>query len=217
MSYKGDMVEDQTFYFSFNTENDLGALITLAGTPSLLFYKNDETGTETATGLTLTVDHDGVVGVHNVKAVLTDALLVTGADYRVQIGQGTVDGVDKTGSVVAEFSIENRFGADVAAIKEALLPTQNAAFNDLEFLFVDSTDHVTPVTGASGTAVTRSIDGGAFGSATGTLAEVGNGIYQFDASAADMNGRIITFRFTASGGTPNAPDDAFLTIITSGI
>jgi len=107
--------------------------------------------------------------------------------------------------------------ADAAAkIRDAILPTQNATFSNIEFLFVAASDHVTPVTGASGTAVTRSIDGGAFGAGTGTLAEVGNGIYQYDASAADMNGGIITFRFTGTGGTPGAPDDAFLTIITGG-
>lgn len=107
--------------------------------------------------------------------------------------------------------------ADTAgAILSNILPEKNAAFSDIEFLFVAASDHVTPVTGATGTAVTRSIDGGAFGSGTGTLAEVGNGIYQYDASAADMNGTVITFRFTGTGGTPGAPDDVFLTVKTSG-
>lgn len=104
----------------------------------------------------------------------------------------------------------------VDEIRDGLLPTQNAVFNNIEFLFVATSDHVTPVTGATGTAVTRSIDGGAFGAGTGTLAEVANGIYQYDASAADMNGGVITFRFTATGGTPGAPDDSFLTIVTGG-
>jgi hypothetical protein len=94
-------------------------------------------------------------------------------------------------------------------VRDEILPTQNVAFNNMEFLFVDSTDHVTPVTGAGTMAVTRSIDGGAFGAGTGTgPAEVGNGIYQYDASAADMNGGIITFRFTAT--------TTFVTVITGG-
>lgn len=108
---------------------------------------------------------------------------------------------------------------DIAAIDtivNGILPAKNTAFSDIEFLFVAASDHVTPVTSASGTAVTRSIDGGAFGSGTGTLAEVGNGIYQYDASAADMNGTVITFRFTGTGGTPGAPDDVFLTVKTTG-
>ena len=101
-------------------------------------------------------------------------------------------------------------------IRDEILPTQNAAFSNLQFLFVDSTDHVTPVTGATTISGTRSIDGGAFVAVSGAIAEIGNGLYQFDALAADMDGGIITFRFIATGGTPNAPDDAFVTIVTGG-
>jgi hypothetical protein len=101
------------------------------------------------------------------------------------------------------------------SIADLILPPTNIAFPDIEFLFVAASDHVTPVTGATGTAVTRSIDGSAFGAGTGTLAEVANGIYQYDASAADMNGKIITFRFVGTGGTPGAPDDTFVTVVTS--
>jgi hypothetical protein len=114
---------------------------------------------------------------------------------------------DKTGYALSS--------AGDQSIADLILPATNTAFPDIEFLFVAASDHVTPVTGATGTAVTRSIDGGAFGSGTGTLAEVANGIYQYDASSADMNGKIITFRFVGSGGTPGAPDDTFVTVVTS--
>ncbi len=111
----------------------------------------------------------------------------------------------------------NALAADAAQkIRDEILPTQNVAFPDINFLLVAASDHVTPVTGATGLAVTRSINSGSFGAGTGTLAEIGNGMYQYDASAADMNGGKITFRFTASGGTPGVPDDRFLSIITGG-
>lgn len=97
----------------------------------------------------------------------------------------------------------------VNTIARAILPQTNTAYSDIEFLMVDSTDHATPKTGLSLT-VTRSIDGGAFGAATGTAAEVANGIYQFDASAADMNGSIITFRFQGTDA-----DDTFVTVRTA--
>lgn len=103
----------------------------------------------------------------------------------------------------------------VNEIRDALLPTQNVAFN-FKYVWVAASDHVTPVTGASTTSVTRSLDGGAFGAATGTLSEIANGLYRFAASAADMNGGDITFRFVATGGTPGAPDDAFVHITTGG-
>ncbi len=101
------------------------------------------------------------------------------------------------------------------AISDLILPPKNIALNDLDFLFVAASDNATPVTGATGTAVTRSIDGGAFGAGTGTIAEIGNGMYQYDASQADMNGGKIIFRFTGTGGTPGAPADTFLTVWTS--
>lgn len=99
---------------------------------------------------------------------------------------------------------------DVSALVSAILPAKNTALSDVEFLMVDETDFTTPETGLT-VAGTRSIDGGAFAAVTGTIAEVANGIYQIDASAADMNAGIVTFRFTATGAA-----DRFLTIRTSG-
>jgi hypothetical protein len=85
---------------------------------------------------------------------------------------------------------------------------KNTANSDITFLMVDDTDHVTAKTGLSLTG-TRSIDGGSFGAITGTTAEISSGIYQFDASAADMNGDKIIFRFTGT-----AADDVFIPIKT---
>jgi hypothetical protein len=135
-------------------------------------------------------------------------------------GEAGLD-LDNTSGTIAAAQIATdaitaaKLASDVAVeIRDAILPVQNVALSNIEFLWVAASDHVTPVTGASTTSVNRSIDGGAFGAGTGTLAEVGNGIYQYDASQADMNGGIITFRFSATGGTPGAPDDAFVTIVT---
>ena len=93
-------------------------------------------------------------------------------------------------------------------IARAIGIQKNTAKNDIEFLMIDSTDDISGKTGLTITA-TRSIDGGSFGAITGSTAEVANGIYQLDASAADLNGNIITFRFTGSGA-----NDTFLTIAT---
>lgn len=85
---------------------------------------------------------------------------------------------------------------------------KNTVLSDFEFLMVDATDHATPETGLTVLGY-RSIDGGVFGSATGVTAEVGNGIYQFDAAAADTNGGLVTWRFSASGAA-----DTFFTFKT---
>jgi hypothetical protein len=86
---------------------------------------------------------------------------------------------------------------------------KNAAFNNLEFLMVLTADHVTP---APGVAVTgqRSVDGGGFVNIAGAIAEVSNGIYQVDLAAADTNGDVITYKFSAA-----TADDTFITVTTS--
>lgn len=79
-----------------------------------------------------------------------------------------------------------------------VLPQQNAAFANIEFYMADSSNPTAAKTGLSVT-VTRSLNGGAFASGTGTVTEVANGIYQYDASAADMNAAMVTFKFAAAG------------------
>ena len=86
---------------------------------------------------------------------------------------------------------------------------KNQAFSNFEFLMVLASDHVTPATGLTVTGQ-RSINGGAFGSTTGTIAEVSNGIYQIDLLAADTNGDVITYRFSSA-----TADDTFVTVITT--
>ncbi len=85
---------------------------------------------------------------------------------------------------------------------------QNQALASFEFMMTDSTNHA-PATGKTVTA-TRSIDGGAF--AAGTLSavtELSNGIYKVDFAAADLNGKVIMLRATASGA-----DDTFERLLT---
>ena len=81
-----------------------------------------------------------------------------------------------------------------AAIKSNLLT--NTALNPIAFMMTDSTNH-NPATGKTVTA-TRSIDGGAFGATTNSPAEIAFGLYSLSASAADLNGKTIIFRFTAA-------------------
>jgi hypothetical protein len=109
MRYLGDYAEDATLHFKFNTIDESGDPITLAGTPSVCVYKADGT-TQSAAGTTLTVDFDSVTGLHHVEIDLSaDAFYATGNDYQVTIAAGTVDGASVVGVVLADFSIENRF------------------------------------------------------------------------------------------------------------
>jgi len=99
---------------------------------------------------------------------------------------------------------------DLAAIKNDLpvRPTKNTALANFMFLMVASSDHVTATAGLTVTA-RRSIDGAAFGSCANAVVEVSNGIYKIDLAAADLNGDVITLRFTA-----DTADDRLITIVT---
>lgn len=108
MKYLGDLAEDQTVRFSFNTRKADGTAITLGGTPVVSVYKDGST-TELTTGVTLTVDFDSRVGHHVVTIdTAASATYTPGSDYRAVITTGTVDSVSVVGTCVAEFSIESR-------------------------------------------------------------------------------------------------------------
>lgn len=76
----------------------------------------------------------------------------------------------------------------------------NQALANFTFLMTDSTNHL-PADGLTVT-VTRKIDSGSFGA--GTLSAVtavggGTGLYSVDFAAADLNGKVILLKASASG------------------
>jgi hypothetical protein len=134
--YLGDFVEDAIVRGSFNTRDAAGAPITLAGTPAVSVYK-DAGATESTAGVTLTVDFDSRTG-HHVFAIDTsaDAFYVTGADYRVVITAGTVDGVSVVGVEVGSFSISRTLtaigdSAGVTTLLERILGIIRTAADDV--------------------------------------------------------------------------------------
>lgn len=78
---------------------------------------------------------------------------------------------------------------------------KNTALSNVEFFMADASDHVSGKTGLTVTA-TRSIDGAALGACANSPAEVSGGVYKIDLAAADLNGDIITFIFSATGADP---------------
>ena len=114
MSYIGDFAAESTLDFKFTTVDVTGAPITLAGTPVVSAYE-DNSLTQITAGITLTVDFDGVTGLHNVRVVATAANgYDAGSNYQLVITTGTVDSVSVVGYVIAQFSI---------AARSALRPT----------------------------------------------------------------------------------------------
>lgn len=222
MSYYGSWKIDDLLTFAVNTHlGSTGAAIDADAVPDYRVYEG-ETATPILTGSMALLDSTNTEGFYTEELTLSAANgFENGKSYNIYIS-ATVNSIE--GTLTHNFQIAADVDANVVsldtgainAIRDGILPTQNVAFDNINFLFVATSDHVTPVTGATGMSVTRSIDSAPFGASTGTLAEVANGIYQYDASAADMNGGVITFRFRATGGTPGAPDDRFITIVTGG-
>lgn len=80
--------------------------------------------------------------------------------------------------------------------KATLSIKKNTALDNFTFLMVDSNG--TPTTGLTVTAQ-RSIDGAAFGACANSVSEIGTGIYKINLSANDLNGDVITLKFTSAG------------------
>lgn len=75
---------------------------------------------------------------------------------------------------------------------------KNSALNNFEFYMIDSSDDVSGKTGLTVTAE-RSIDGAAFGACANAVSEVANGLYKINLATTDLNGDVITLKFTATG------------------
>lgn len=118
---------------------------------------------------------------------------------------GTPAGADVSADIA---SIKNDTSVVLPDVIDDLAIKRNTAFPNFEFLMVLASDGRTPATGLTVTGQ-RSIDGSAFNSIQGTIAEVSNGIYQLDALASDTNGDVITWRFSAA-----TADDTFITFKT---
>jgi len=107
--YIGDFLAGQVVRFTFPTISDQTKLPTTPSVaPTFCVYKNSVS--ESTSGITVTVDFDGLAGVHRV-AIDTSAdptFYVSGEDYDVICTAGVVDGVNLARVPLRSFSMENR-------------------------------------------------------------------------------------------------------------
>lgn len=125
---------------------------------------------------------------------------------------GNLDAAVSSRLATAGYTAPDNAGITAIKAKTDDLPPgikKNAALNNFQFLMVDEADNKTGKTGLTITA-TRAIDGGAFASCANAAAEVGYGVYRINLAAADLNGDIITFKFSAEGA-----NDRMVTVKTS--
>jgi hypothetical protein len=99
--------------FKFSTTQD-GVPTTLAGTPVVSIYKDNST-TQTTTGVTLSVDFDGMTGCHNVRVDTADAFYASGSSFQVIVTTGTVGGMSIVGHVVDAFTLNRGAAYGVVA------------------------------------------------------------------------------------------------------
>ena len=115
MQYLGDFAADTAQVdFSFNTRKADGTPVALVG-GVVAVYKDDAT---TALALTGECDRREVAtGQYNVTVYITHegSPFVAGSDYKVVLSAGTVDGTSVAGTVLAQFSIENRYTGSSAS------------------------------------------------------------------------------------------------------
>ena len=164
MDYRGDLAPGTIVRVKFPTHTAAGAPATLAGTPAASVYKDGST-TQSTTGITLTVDFDGVVGLHQVAidTAADAAFYAAGSDFEIVLTAGTVDGVSVVGSVVGSFSLRARpawlhsAGLDGVVVeaglnaRQALALVAAAAVGDVE---VDEAGNTITLSGA-GVATSR--------------------------------------------------------------
>lgn len=163
MSWIGDIALESTFDIKFTTVDTTGAPTTLAGSPVISAYVGNSV-TQITAGITLTVDFDGITGLHNVNVVATAANgYATASNYQLVITTGTVDGTSVVGYVVDEFSIEARSGLIADAVWDEVLTgaTHNVTSSSGKRLrqlvgtdiYEGAAVHIDTVNGAAGTTV----------------------------------------------------------------
>lgn len=158
----------------------------------------------TGATLTITASKDGAA-----FASITPTVTERGSGwYNLAL---TTSHTDTLGDLAIHITATGADPIDVLCRVVAHLPSgikKNTLLSSFMFLLVDSADHITPKTGRT-VAAERSLDGAGFSSCANAVAEVANGMYKIDLAAADLNGDVVTLRFTATGADPR-----LITIIT---
>lgn len=133
MNYLGDIAVGQILDLKFTTIPPgvvLAGPTSLTGSPAAAVYKSNSV-TQSVSGVTLTVNFDGVTGMHHIR-VDTSAdgtFYAAGNDFQIVITQGSIGGANAAGYVIGAFSVSNRTGSaagNANANADALLDRADA-------------------------------------------------------------------------------------------
>lgn len=208
MTYQGDFAVGATVQIPWSTNDGNGAAITRATDGSIRIYKNNSTTQRaSSSGVTDSEDFAGVTGTHLVNIDTSDnadpGFYATGNNYHVMLVGATIDG-QTVNRWLGSFSIGNRVNAQPS-------PRRNVAFADWQFVMTDAVTHA-PQAGLTDASFTKqyNIDGAGWLTLSGTVTEIGQGVYVIDLTAAELDGANIILRFAAGGC-----DDTYEKIITA--
>jgi len=220
MSYVGDIALGKTFDKKFTTVDTSGVPTTLAGTPVISAYPDNST-TEITAGITLSVDFDSRVGMHNVRVVATSGNgYATATNYSLVITTGTVGGSSVVGYVVGEFSIEARSSIrpttadrtlDISAGGEAGIDWANigspTTAQNLSATNIDIDQVVASVSGAVG-SVTAGVNVTQLGGVAQSLTDLKDFADDgYDPATNKVQGVVLTDTLTTyTGNTPQTGD-----------
>lgn len=119
MSYHGDFLANSTFDIKFTTI-DAGIPTMITGGAVIVAYQDNST-TETMSGLVFTANFDGITGLNNIRVTATGSAYPAGSNYSLIIATGTIGGKSASGYVIGSFSIEARAGIyNAAGIRSAV-------------------------------------------------------------------------------------------------
>lgn len=189
--YCGDLSVGSVLRFMWNTNAAAGASITRGTDGTVSVYKAADT-TQSVAGVTDTEDFDGATGVHHcaIDTSADAAFYTSGADYNVVVTGAAIDS-QTVNHCIATFSIVNRSTSSIGIRK-------NTAYASYQFFMAQAGDGVTAKLGLVNgdfTVKSVSIDGAAFTALSGTVTEIGLGLYVIDLAAAEVNGNMITLAF----------------------
>lgn len=202
--YFGDILLGSTINIKFTTKNAALVPFTLAGTPVISAYIGSS-GTQLTAGITLSVNFDSVTGLHNVEVVASNGNgFSANTDVSLVVTTGTVDGVSYVGTVIGNFSIQNRIVnsvADAPSVQDLVDGVYDEA----------RSSHTTAGTFGQGVA---SVQGNITGSVTGSVASVtgnvgGNVVGSVASVTANVNADVKKINGTTvvgdGSGTPWGP------------
>lgn len=168
MAYQGDISPSQILDFNFTTHKIDGTPIALVG-GAIKSYKTNSTSTEINTGLTLSIDFDGITGLnHVIVNTSADTTFYSAGDFNVVITSGTVDSIPVSGYTVGNFSISNRSEATTLASLTAIKGTGWQTTDNLKEIMSTASsrfaavDYIAPNNSAIADIYTSVIESGVF-------------------------------------------------------